>query len=159
MQSEASLMSHWPPVGRRRNVEEMLAVFCLVLNPRILARCREVRGTNLSCSTASRETGWVPFTTEYQRFLRHRTYLQHSHPPSFKAKSGNDGHKPNSVLPSICATLSKPKVVVHWCGHTASLLKPCFWLGLATIPTGSKGITPTIFYSMISLGLNMQGTA
>lgn len=54
--------------------------------------------------------------------------------------------QPDPVLPSSCGTPSKPRAVEHWCGHRAALLKPCSWLGLATIPTGSKGIIPTILY-------------
>lgn len=56
----------------------------------------------------------------------------------------------DSVLTSSYAAFSKPTAVVHWCAHRAAPLKPCFQLGLATIPTGSKGIIPTIFYFLFS---------
>lgn len=95
----------------------------------------------------------------FHKRVRHRAHHQHSHPPSFKGESGNDGHKPDLVLPSSSASCSKLKVVADGRGHRAALLKPCLWLGLAAIPTGSKGIVPTIFYSLLSLGLRVQGTA
>jgi len=49
----------------------------------------------------------------------------------------------------------KPKVVVH----QVAPLKPCFPLGLATVPTGSKGTIPAVFYFLFSQGLGVPGTA
>lgn len=43
-----------------------------------------------------------------------------SSPSSFQGKSGNDGHKSDSVLPSSDAAFSKTKVVVHWYAHSQS---------------------------------------
>lgn len=68
-QSEASLMSHRPPVGRRiwRNFSGFLPCF----KPPYTGRCHEVRGMNLSCSnpsrnkagSLSRQSGWDSWGT------------------------------------------------------------------------------------------------
>lgn len=82
---------------------------------------------------------------EWLRFLRHRTYHQHSHPPSFKGKSGNDRHKPDQVLPLSYGALSKPKAVVHWCGHRAALPSLVFGWDWPPFPLEAKASFPPYF--------------